>query len=212
MPWKKVYTSNRKKTMMKTIPKKKYMKMTVPEAVMKKISNDVKKEIFGIVKKELVMDWNIGHGEGLMVYSQGVYKDGKYIRITVTEAIPLQRLAKEGPDERWRTRNVVRIKGVLVRFLVDYWTSLRLMGVCYRAKIEVSEVDNLCEPGARMIKSGDGEPNQRMMMLKETGIISESGPFMTINTPGVMKLNSLDDSLFTCYQSAGDGKPVGIVR
>jgi len=143
--------------------------------------------------------------------------DYAYFRIPVTQAIPVQRSSGAEPNESWRRRNKVCVKGVSVRMKISYATSVQLMGVCYPARVQAEHVPMMAAsddrpPSCFLLGRKDGSAF-RLMSLQETGFLSKDGPFEVITgLKGDLILNSPDQSLFSSRLAKGAGAPVGKAR
>jgi hypothetical protein len=82
------------------------------------------------------------------VFSEGAAASRNYWRVPITAAIPPRRGKNEEPDDRHREKNKVFIKGVSARCMVDFATTIGVLGVCYEDRVQTLPIGLLKAPGS----------------------------------------------------------------
>ncbi|CAO1606371.1 MAG: hypothetical protein LQ349_000615 [Xanthoria aureola] len=136
------------------------------------------------------------------------------IRIPITDAIPAQAGAGQGPDVRRLRANKVVVTGVNVRASFSVADEMRVMMVVYEPHETVRKHLDLVpcstEPSAAM----GCVPEKIETTLKpygHLGLVSKYGPLMTRKVGTAIELDSVDGSVFESRISTHGSKPIGPV-
>ncbi|PWW79893.1 hypothetical protein C7212DRAFT_361390 [Tuber magnatum] len=154
------------------------------------------------------------------VYVQGPEAAQSYVRIPISAAIPTQQQAGAGPDDRNRTSNKIRIKGIRLRAWISTTATTRIMALVYENRHQNSVVGLVGTPPhafkwgvkvASTTTTATTTSNQRRMLTAiEAGMLSVHGPFATKHVANYMhSLDSTDGTLFTADLSKTSGKAIG---
>jgi hypothetical protein len=160
-------------------------------------------------------------------FSLGDQSAYKYALLPISEIIPRQRLKDCQPDDRQRSHDTVRIKGVSVRMTVCHSEGVRLMMFAFRNMMRRGTIPNTATRPFQIIEDESGVPREvwYTALTKESlrGFEDHSkcvphlglheGPFAVVNGPeGSSSWNTVDDTLFTSRLSKEVSKPVGRVQ
>jgi hypothetical protein len=150
------------------------------------------------------------------VFSEAVDANRNYWRLPITAAIPPQRGANQGLDDRHRRKDKV-FTGVSVRFVLDYATMVGVFQICYENRGPTDPIAMMAQPGAQIFDRftmGDSTSTTkgRLSTLAEVNILHLDGPFAVnrVRTIG-LELDSPDKSPFNCRMSGHDGGPISKV-
>ena len=159
------------------------------------------------VTMELVM-------EQKKIYVNGKAAFNNFVRIPITDAIPAQQGAGQGPDVRRRRANKIIITGVNVRASFSVSEETRVMVLPYEphehVRRHLEKIPLHTSPDA---KAGEVPEafSTYMVPYQSTGIVSEHGPLMTKKSGQGIALDTADDTLFESRVSSHAGKPIGVV-
>jgi hypothetical protein len=136
------------------------------------------------------------------VFSEAVDANRNYWRLPITAAIPPQRGANQGLDDRHRRKDKV-FTGVSVRFVLDYVTTVGVIGVCYENRVQTVPIAMTAQPGAQtfdrftMVVSSSSKA--RLSTLADVNMLHQDGPFAVIRVRTInLDLDSPDKTLFNC--------------
>jgi len=156
---------------------------------------------------------------GQTIYLQGPQAAQSYVRIPISAAIPTQQQAGAGPDNRYRTSNRIRIKGVRLRAWLSTTATTRIMRIVYENRHQSSVVALVGAPPYAFrwgvtptsTTTTTTPSNQRRMLTSlEAGMHLIHGPFATRHVQSYMSnLDSIDGTLFTAGMSETTGKLFG---
>ena len=136
------------------------------------------------------------------------------IRIPITDALPSQQGATQGPDVRRRQSNSIIVTGVNVRASFAVSDETRVMLVPYEPHGSVRRyldgVSVVTEPDAKLGCVPEGFSTE-MVPYHLLGLVSEHGPLMTKKSSGGVTLDSVDGTPFESRVSTHAGKPIGAV-
>lgn len=204
--WRKKKTSGRvsKKGSGKTGTTK--LKSLVAQEVRKELQSGAQNE-----RKKVTM--------ALRLPETGVYANGKMqlnncIRIPITSSIPSQAGAGDGPDERRRESNKIKVTGVNVRASFSVSDEMRLMMFVYEPHQTVQR--HLNTVGLATVPSAtEGYiPEEFATMMAPfgtLGLVSKHGPLMVKKAGETLVLDSVDGSIFESRVAKHAGRPIGAV-
>jgi len=150
----------------------------------------------------------------ISVFSQGPRVLQSYFRVPVTAAIPTQRLAGVGPDDRYRLTKHLRLSGVALRFVLHFSRSVDVFAMCYPAKVQRSATAVAVQGDpVHTFALGTGAATARRLLTgPETNMLNSHGPFAVRPGPNAgIVLDAIDDTLFTCQLARHEGRPIGKV-
>ncbi len=134
------------------------------------------------------------------------------IRIPITDAIPAQAGAGQGPDVRRRRANKVVVTGVNVRASFSVADEMRVMMVVYEPHETVRKhldlVSCLTAPSAALGCVPE-KIETALVPYDHLGLVSKHGPLMTRKVGTAIELDSVDASVFESRISTHGGKPIG---